>query len=175
MQLPVGDHLGKEKKVKHKKGAHLLEVVGQQLAANVQPPHSAANPFALDEGDTVGETEARVNDQAAALVGKLFPVLKGVWMFYWQKTKPMFKYLVAGKVRCMGSEDSGEAVLLEEHFREPLLDGSEVEEGLGEDQGGGVRLDVEALLAKDIIPDGLLVIPINQVAFLCWQQVEQGG
>ena len=85
MQLPVRDHLGKEKKVKHKKGAHLLEVVGQQLAANVQPPHSAANPFALDEGDTVGETEARVNDQAAALVGKLFPVLKGVWMFYWQK------------------------------------------------------------------------------------------
>ena len=87
----------------------------------------------------------------------------------------MFKYLVAGKVRCMGSEDSGEAVLLEEHLREPFLDGSEVEEGLGEDQGGGVRLDVEALLAKDIIPDGLLVIPINQVAFLCWQQVEQGG
>ena len=87
----------------------------------------------------------------------------------------MFKYLVAGKVRCMGSEDSGEAVLLEEHLREPLLDGSEVEEGLGEDQGGGARLDVEALLAKDIIPDGLLVIPINQVAFLCWQQVEQGG
>ena len=81
MQLPVGDHLGKEKKVKHKKGAHLLEVVGQQLAANVQPPHSAANPFALDEGDTVGETEARVNDQAAALVGKLFPVLKGFGCF----------------------------------------------------------------------------------------------
>ena len=75
----------------------------------------------------------------------------------------------------MGSQDSGEAVLLKEHLREPFLDGGEVEKGLSEDQCGGVRLDVEALLAKDIIPDGLLVIPINQVAFLCWQQVEQGG
>ena len=75
----------------------------------------------------------------------------------------------------MGSKDSGEAVLLKEHLREPFLDGGEVEKGLSEDQGGGVRLDVEALLAKDIIPDGLLVIPINQVALLCWQQVEQGG
>ena len=75
----------------------------------------------------------------------------------------------------MGSQDSGEAILLKEHLREPFLDGGEVEKGLSEDQCGGVRLDVEALLAEDIVPDGLLVIPIHQVAFLGWQQVEQGG
>ena len=75
----------------------------------------------------------------------------------------------------MGSKDSGEAVLLEEHLREPFLDGGEVEKRLSEDQGGGVGLDVEALLAKDVVPDGLLVIPIDEVAFLRWQQVEQGG
>ena len=66
-------------------------------------------------------------------------------------------------------------MILKEHLREPFLDGGEVEKRLSEDQGGGVGLDVEALLAKDIVPDGLLVIPINQVALLCWQQVEQGG
>ena len=75
----------------------------------------------------------------------------------------------------MGSKDSGEAVLLKEHLREPFLDGGEVEKGLSEDQGGGVRLDVEALLAEDVVPDSLLVIPIDEVAFLGWQQVEQGG
>ena len=75
----------------------------------------------------------------------------------------------------MSSQDSGEAVLLKEHLREPFLDGGEVEEGLSEDECGGVGLDVEALLAKEIIPHGLLVIPVDQVAFLGWQQVEQGG
>ena len=75
----------------------------------------------------------------------------------------------------MGSQDSGEAVLLKEHLREPFLDGGEVEKRLSEDQGGGVGLDVEALLAKDVVPDGLLVVPIHQVAFLGWQEVEQRG
>ena len=83
------------------------------------------------------------------------------------------KYLVAGEVGSVGSQDSGEAVLLKEHLREPFLDGGEVEKRLSEDQGCGVGLDVEALLAEDIVPDGLLVIPIHQVAFLRWQQVEQ--
>ena len=73
----------------------------------------------------------------------------------------------------MGSQDSREAVLLKEHLREAFLDGGEVEKGFRKDQGGGVRLDVEALLAKKIIPDCFLVIPIDQVAFLSWEQVEQ--
>ena len=64
VQLPVGDHL--------------LQVVGQQLAPDVQPTHSAAHPLALDIGGAVGETEAGINNQAATLVWQLFPVLKGV-------------------------------------------------------------------------------------------------
>ena len=75
----------------------------------------------------------------------------------------------------MGPEDPGEAVLLEEHLREPLLDGAEVEERLGEDQGGRVRLHIEALLAKEVVPDGLLVVPVDQVAFLGGKKVKQGG
>ena len=66
----------------------------------------------------------------------------------------------------MCSEDPGEAVLLEEHLREPLLDGAEVEERLGEDQGGRVRLNVEALFPEEVVPDSLLVVPVDQVAFL---------
>ena len=62
MQLPVGDHL--------------LQVVGQQLAPNVQPTDSAAYPLALDERSTVGEAKARINNQAAPLFGQIFPVLK---------------------------------------------------------------------------------------------------
>ena len=61
----------------------------------------------------------------------------------------------------MGSQDSGEAVLLKEHLREPFSDEVRVEKMLSKDQGGEVGLDVEALT------DSLLV------AFLCWQQVEQ--
>ena len=75
----------------------------------------------------------------------------------------------------MGSEDPGEAVLLEEHLREPLLDGAEVEERLGEDQGGRVWLHVEALFPEEVVPDGLLVVPVDQVAFLGGKKVEQGG
>ena len=75
----------------------------------------------------------------------------------------------------MGPEDPGEAVLLEEHLREPLLDGAEVEERLGEDQGGRVRLHVEALFPEEVVPDGLLVVPVDQVAFLGGKKVEQGG
>ena len=67
----------------------------------------------------------------------------------------------------MGSQDSGEAVLLKEHLREPFSDEVGVEKMLSKDQGGEVGLDVEALCAKDKLPDSLLV------AFLCWQQVEQ--
>ena len=119
----------------------------------------------------MAETEPGINDQAATLLWQLFPVLKGVENLNCE----VVVYLIAGEIRCMGSKDSGEAVLLKEHLREPFLDGGEVEEGLSEDQRGGVRLDVEALLAKEIVPDGLLVIPVDEVAFLSWQQVEQGG
>ena len=66
----------------------------------------------------------------------------------------------------MCPEDPGEAVLLEEHLREPLLDGAEVEERLGEDQSGRVRLHVEALFPEEVVPDSLLVVPVDQVAFL---------
>ena len=66
----------------------------------------------------------------------------------------------------MGPEDPGEAVLLEEHLREPLLDGAEVEERLSEDQGGRVGLHVEALFPEEVVPDSLLVVPVDQVAFL---------
>ena len=75
----------------------------------------------------------------------------------------------------MGPEDPGEAVLLEEHLREPLLDGAEVEERLSEDQGGRVRLHVEALFPEEVVPDGLLVVPVDQVALLGGKKVEQGG
>ena len=75
-------------------------------------------------------------------------------------------HLIAGEVRCMCPEDPGEPVLLEEHLREPLLDGAEVEERLGEDQGGRVRLHVEALFPEEVVPDSLLVVPVDQVAFL---------
>ena len=75
----------------------------------------------------------------------------------------------------MGPEDPGEAVLLEEHLREPLLDGTEVEERLGEDQGGRVGLHVEALFPEEVVPDGLLVVPVDQVALLGGKKVKQGG
>ena len=75
----------------------------------------------------------------------------------------------------MGPEDPGEPVLLEEHLREPLLDGAEVEERLGEDQGGRVGLHVEALFPEEVVPDSLLVVPVDQVAFLGGKKVEQGG
>ena len=67
MQLPVGDDL--------------LQVVGEQLAPDVEPPDSAAHPLALHERRAVGETEAGVNNQAAPLVRQLFPVLKRVSNF----------------------------------------------------------------------------------------------
>ena len=75
----------------------------------------------------------------------------------------------------MCPEDPGKAVLLEEHLSEPLLDGAEVEERLGEDQGGRVWLHVEALFPEEVVPDGLLVVPVDQVAFLGGKKVEQGG
>jgi hypothetical protein len=68
-----------------------------------------------------------------------------------------------------------EPIFLKEYLTQPLLNGGKIEIGLSDDEPQLFWLDVEALLAEEMVPDGLLVVPVDEVAPLEGQHVEEGG
>ena len=110
LQLPVGDHL--------------FEVIGQQLAAHVDPHHAPGDDPVPVVGDDMGEGETRVYHEGAEGGG----VGGGV-------------VVEVGQGRGRGAREGAERVLFEKNLAECLLDGGEIEDGFGEDKVGVVGVD----------------------------------
>ena len=102
LQLPVGDDL--------------LEVIGQQFAAHVDPHHAPGNDPAPIVRDDVGEGETRVHHEGAERGG----VGGGV--------------VEIGQSGGRGAREGVERVFFEKNLAEGLLDGGEIEDGFGEDE-----------------------------------------
>jgi hypothetical protein len=75
----------------------------------------------------------------------------------------------------MCPQEALKPVLFKEDLAKALLDGRKIEVGFCDDQPELLGLQIEALLPEQVVPHRLLVIPVDQVALLEGQHVEEGG
>ena len=111
-----------------------------------------------DEGDDVREAEANVDHEAAVGIRRMLQAVG-----------------IGGQVRRGRAQDGLESVLVEEELVETVLDGGKVEVGLRHDQVLLAGVELEAVLAEEVVEDGLLVVPVDEVALLKGEQVEEGA
>lgn len=135
-------------------GDDFLQVIGQQLSSHVDSHNGLLHSFSVHKWHDVGEAETTVNHKATRLIRELDFVL------------------ITAEICRSCPQHTLKTVLIEQNFIQPFLNRSKVEVGLCNYEFFGVWLKVEAALAKSVVPDGLLVIPIYQVALLKWKHVE---
>lgn len=140
----------------------LLEVVGERLAAQIQPLHSIIDREILQHRRGVGEGEAAVDNEAALGAGHHRP------------RPPAAGLVEVDEGWGVGDVEGAEAEVLEDDLVGGALGGGEVEEGLDEEEVGVVGVDAEGG-AEEAVPDLPLEVGVDEVAAVAGAAEGDGG